>query len=273
MKRWAVITVALYGLLLVALTIPVGLTAAFTYSKEAGWHLEGSVKDLVEVFGHWGYWLWLFVLLAAQGLLLLVPVRLAERRPLSRRRLVVPVVTASFLLANVLFAGVFAVLVGIWGDKASVVVEAPAAQATEFAKRIPPLFNLLQSTGLPTTLGTEEFFSITTVLGFLLALWLAWAFVFYHYAQTDQPDGLIRRATHWLIRASILELLVAVPSHILVRHRNDCCAPIASFWGIVTGISVMLLAFGPGVYFLFVRRIRQRQPKPAPTIDASEADR
>ena len=36
------------------------------------------------------------------------------------------------------------------------------------------------------------------------------------------------------------------------------------FWGIATGISVMLLCFGPGVYFLFVERFGRLKPKAAP---------
>jgi hypothetical protein len=63
----------------------------------------------------------------------------------------------------------------------------------------------------------------------------------------------------WLLRGSILELLIAVPSHVIVRQRDDCCAPFATFWGIVTGISVMLISFGPGVLFLFAARIRRKQ--------------
>jgi hypothetical protein len=38
---------------------------------------------------------------------------------------------------------------------------------------------------------------------------------------------------------------------------------MGTFWGIVTGISVMLLCFGPGVYFLFVERCRRLQAKSA----------
>ena len=36
---------------------------------------------------------------------------------------------------------------------------------------------------------------------------------------------------------------------------------MGTFWGIATGISVMLLCFGPGVFFLFVERFRRLQPK------------
>ena len=65
-------------------------------------------------------------------------------------------------------------------------------------------------------------------------------------------------------------LLIAVPSHILVRQRNDCCAPFATFWAITVGFSVMLLSFGPGVFFLFAKRIRSlkaKNPGNPPLID------
>jgi len=96
----------------------------------------------------------------------------------------------------------------------------------------------------------------------LLAFWLVWAIIFRNFARADDPDSLLKRSTRWLLRGSILELLVAVPSHIITRRRGDCCAPLGTFWGIATGISVMLLCFGPGVFFLFVERFERLKPKP-----------
>ena len=66
---------------------------------------------------------------------------------------------------------------------------------------------------------------------------------------------LTRRRMRWLLAGSILELLAAVPSHVIVRERDDCSAPAGTFFGICCGISVMLLSFGPGVFFLFARRM------------------
>ena len=43
---------------------------------------------------------------------------------------------------------------------------------------------------------------------------------FYRFAKTDDPNTLVKRTTRWLLRGSILELLVAVPSHIIARNRN-----------------------------------------------------
>ena len=91
--------------------------------------------------------------------------------------------------------------------------------------------------------------------------------LFRRFARSDDEISLVKRATRWLLRGSILELLIAVPSHVIVRRRDDCCAPAGTFWGIATGISVMLLCFGPGVFFLFVERMQKLKPK---SLDAEE---
>jgi len=46
---------------------------------------------------------------------------------------------------------------------------------------------------------------------------------------------------------------------VLARHRQDCCAPLATSLGIAAGLTVMLISFGPGVLFLFADRWRRRQ--------------
>jgi hypothetical protein len=42
---------------------------------------------------------------------------------------------------------------------------------------------------------------------------------------------------------------------VIVRRRGDCSAPAATSFGIVTGIAVMLLCFGPSVLFLIKKRL------------------
>jgi hypothetical protein len=103
--------------------------------------------------------------------------------------------------------------------------------------------------------------TLFTIISTVLIFWLVWAFIFRRATKTDEPEALLQRVTRWLLRGSILELIIAVPSHIIVRRRDDCCAPFGTFWGIVTGISVMLLCFGPGVFFLFIERCRKLKPK------------
>jgi hypothetical protein len=236
MKRWAALTVLIYALALLVLTSPVSWIA---FGRWAGtgvsWH------KVVRIYLHWYYWVWLGVLVAGQALLLLLPVRIAQRRLPARRPLIIPVTVTAFFLANLLFAGLVSILCADFKEDGLDV----------FGYYLPFKENQVAPTHFSLELG-----AVLT----LLAFWLVWAVIFRSFAKTDKPDALLQRSTRWLLRGSLLELLVAVPSHIIVRRREDCCAPLGTFWGIVTGISIMLLCFGPGVFFLFVERMRKLRP-------------
>ena len=260
MKRWAIVTVVLYGLLLFLLSVP--LLMLFALEKtgpENAWRWSIGPADALEVFRTWWFWITLGVFALAQGTMLIVPVATAEHRPKARRRLLVPVVTAGFLLANLFFVGLFAVLVAAMGEEgASKVIEWPGDLTARTAGQLPAVSSIITQLGFTPN---ANFFSAVHLIGLVLLFWMLWGLIFHHFAKSDAPATLTQRATRWLLRGSILELLIAVPSHIIVRNRNDCCAPFVTFWGIVTGISVSLLTFGPGVFFLLVARMRKLRPK------------
>ena len=244
MKRWAVLTVLLYTLALLVLTLPVVLVS-FHWGSGSSVNLESAATTYL----NFGYWLWLAVLLAGQALLLLLPINIAERRLPARRPLKIPVIITAFFLANLCFAGIFSILCAIFTDK-----------AFDFYD-LSNLFHVgANQNGSQNNSGNGTVF---TMIFTVIVFWVVWAFVFFRSAKSAGPEALLQRLTRWLLRGSILELLVAVPSHVIVRRRDDCCAPMGTFWGIATGISVMLLCFGPGVFFLFVERCRKLKPKPA----------
>ena len=263
MKRWAIITVTLYALLLLLLTLPILVLGwmrwGLTPEGGNGWMFNASPQKAWELMQHWSYWLWLVVFASAQALLLVVPVKMAERRPASRRPLLVPIVTGAFLLGNMFLGGVLAVVVAFTGDHIDKLYELPVKATEQIIQLIPGLATTLAKWGLMPD-DTQLF--VLHLLGLMSLSWLVWGLIFHHFAKSDEAETLVQRTTRWLLRGSILELLVAVPSHIVTRQREDCCAPMFSFWGIVTGISVMLMSFGPGVLFLFARRMRRKQPKP-----------
>jgi len=244
MKRWAILTVFLYALALILLTVPAVLITFGNWGKN---NSSVGLHEIIQSFYlNWFYWLWLAVLVGGQLLLLLLPINIAERRLPARRPLKIPVIVTAFFLANLLFAGIFSILCAIFVDHA---------------------FDLFDPTQLFKSPAANENNSgsgdavLLTMAITVLFFWLVWAFLFRRATKSDEPDALLKRMKCWLLRGSILELIIAVPSHVIVRRRDDCCAPIGTFWGIATGISVMLLCFGPGVFFLFVERMQKLKPK------------
>ena len=54
--------------------------------------------------------------------------------------------------------------------------------------------------------------------------------------------------------------VLAVPTHIVARYRDYCCAGFMTFIGLTMGVSVMLFAYGPAVFILFVGRWKRLHP-------------
>ena len=165
------------------------------------------------------------VLVLCELALLFVPVRVASRRPVTRRALWIP------LLGSGLLAG----LLGFGGSLAFL----------EFLNHDWPNTEIV----------------LLLVFGTAGALWLGWTLVFWLLSLDRGPEGVALKLHRWLLAGSVLELLVAVPTHVVVRRRSDCCAGVGTGAGICAGIIVMLLAFGPSVAFLYYRRWKQIRPK------------
>ena len=216
MKRWALVVVALYALILVVLTVPVALLAFVPQAK---------AKDIVEAYRYVPYWLWLGVMVLGQAALLVVPVRVASRRPVTRGALWPTILVAGLMMGILVMAAVLAF--------------------EEFFYQAENSGEWLAWTGVAAGAAT----------------WGIWAFVFGRAARTEAPRDLVTRQCRLLFRGSILELLIAVPTHIVARYRGYCCAGFMTFIGLTMGISVMLFAFGPALYFLFAERWRRLHPQ------------
>lgn len=181
-----------------------------------------NAKTVSEIYAEWQYGLLLAVMFVSQYALLRVPVRVRSRRPVTRGALW-PTVLAGGLMAGCLVIGICAAI--IEGAK------------TDFGSGI-----------------------LITCLALGVIVWMVWAVVFYRSGRTD-ASAMVSRQSNLLIKGSVLELLIAVPMHIIVRHRDNCCAGIMTFIGLTAGVSVMLFAFGPAVFFLFVQRWKRLHPE------------
>lgn len=184
-----------------------------------------DAPEILDLYTHWQFWLLCGIITVIQALMLLFPVKTAVEAPKPQRLIWVPVV-ATALLFSILALGVFwSILATIWGDD-----------------------------GLETVLYWPS-------LAFIAVSWLIWSVLFYRFYRNTEPNALTQRLTTWLFRGSILELLVAVPSHIIVRRRGDCSAPGFTWLGIAAGLVVIAIAFGPGLFFLFCKRFDRMKPK------------
>jgi hypothetical protein len=242
MKKWAALTVLIYAAALTAFAVPL-LLACF-----GDWRLPKDaplkLDEAVQVYRGFGFWIWLVILALGEICLLAAPVQTLQ--PISqfksRRPMRTLVVTASFFMANLALAAFVSCLCAVRADHAWDIFAIVGGAWHE-----------------PEKAGAASFVSGMVIV--MLIVWVFWALIFYRSTKKEDSAGCIRRAVNWLLRGSVLELLVAVPSHVIVRRRQDCCAPVGTFWGIATGISVMLLSFGPGVFFLFAERLRRLKPK------------
>jgi len=218
MKHWAFVVVGLYMLILVVLTVPVTVLALTPKAK---------VTDIVEGYGHLPYWLWVGVMGLGQAALLVVPVRVATNRPVARRSLLWPIVTAGLMIGGLAVGAMYSLYEVAMRDKAF-----------------------------------DGWFWWAGI-GSGVVIWAVWAVLFYRTSRAANPSDVISRQCRLMLRGSILELLVAVPTHIVARSRDYCCAGFMTLIGLTLGISVMLFSYGPAVFFLYVDRWRRLHPAPA----------
>jgi hypothetical protein len=147
--------------------------------------------------------------------LMALPVRAIRRRPVRRRTIWVPVICSGLLAAALVFGA---------------------------------------------GLALDEYFKIGNDLfawGLIAAAaitWIGWSVLFAIVAFRRGPASIGMKLHRLLIAGSALELLIAVPTHIVVRRRPECCAGFGTGIGLCLGIGVMLVALGPSVLLLYYRR-------------------
>ena len=84
-----------------------------------------------------------------------------------------------------------------------------------------------------------------------LIVWGGWFVAFRRMAQNRSAPDVLTKVCRALLKGSIAELLIAVPTHIFARNKAYCCAGVMTFIGITFGLSVMLFSFGPAIYYLY----------------------
>lgn len=179
---------------------------------------EVSAQNAAKSYLSWQYWVWLVLMVISQFALLSVPVRSVNRRPVTRGAIWPTILAAGLMIGGLVTAAVFSI--------------------GEFILR--------------TKADNDWILWGGGALGF--ATWGVWAVVFRRAIGVEAPDDVVTRQFRLLLKGSILELLIAVPTHVVARYRDYCCAGIMTFVGLTMGVAVMLFAYGPAVFYLFVER-------------------
>jgi hypothetical protein len=184
-----------------------------------------KLSESFGAFAVWPYWVWLAVMFFSQFALLAVPVRVARRRPVTKSALWPTVLAGGFMVGALLIGASFSIFEFIFGEH-----------------------------GFGNWIGWSA-------IGAGVLTWCIWSVIFFRSSRELEPTDWISRHSRALLKGSILELLVAVPTHIVARYRDYCCAGFMTFFGLTMGVAVMLFSFGPAVFFLYVERWKKLHPR------------
>ena len=146
--------------------------------------------------------------------LVFTPVRIAQRRPIMRGNVWIPVIASGFLAGALVLGAALALMECLKIDESRLI---------------------------PICCGAG-------------AVWIAWAIIVWVMTRSHEPASIAIWFHRTLFAGSVAELLVAVPCHVIVRRRGECCGGILTGMGICIGCVVMVLSIGPSVVFLYYRR-------------------
>jgi hypothetical protein len=190
--------------------------AAVLLVNPSNWWAGGFREGILATYREWPIWVPIIIVLGGQTLLLFLSVDTSQKRLKPRAHILVSCAVGAILTALLTFAVIGSIGVAVRGDK----------------------------------FGEGTFANPFLFLG---VAWVFWGVVFYFFLRDS--SAVVTRVISWLLKGSVLELLIAVPCHVIVRRRHECSAPAVTSFGIVAGIAIMLLSFGPSVLFLYKKRL------------------
>jgi hypothetical protein len=271
MKRWTLLIVVMtFWLLMIGIVVPLTMAAfgpvvvrpvvntmaalifpGYKITAAAPEEIPplGEVLQFLASFGRmyggWFYFVWIPLILGCQLGLLVVPVRAASARVVTRWTLIWPIM-ATGLLMGMLLVGMGYLVLELCATMEMQSVEWIYEPLTGQVVRD------LEGGPIPVTL--HEWGTIGVVVG----TWLTWSLVFFRASRNRDPQNVAASQTRFLIVGSLLELTLAMVVHAISRFRGICCTGFLSYLAIVLGLSILLLSYGPGMFLLLIERLKRR---------------
>jgi hypothetical protein len=220
MRNWGTIVTGFYILIVAGLSPVFGLFALNIGDRPLFEHLDWYLDP-----ANWRYWSGVALLGGGPLVLFVVGVDTSRRRLKPRRHILVSAAAAGLALTLLVVAVIANVIMAIPRDVRSVIEVSDG-----------------------DTLGW-------IILAACLGCWLLWALVLWRMGERLLDPAT--RVYRLLVAGSVLELLIALPSHVIVRQRNECSAPEVTSLGVATGLAILMMSLGPGALFLYRARMRR----------------
>lgn len=159
--------------------------------------------------------------------------------------------------------------VGIWRllVPISIACAAGVLMLVTFAYTVLEIFDRADSEGSIREAGTfdfERFFEDNDYILFgLIIVWLVWIVLAAIVYQRHDHESVLRRLTNCLLAGSWIEFLVALPVDIAIRQRAESCPCATGSWAaLLVSIPIIIFAFGPAMFLLYLREIELGRDSP-----------
>ncbi len=235
MRKWGVLVTAFYALVVIML-LSYGMVLLAEVGDTIDFSFENQMEEVLLIA-----LIPTAVLVCGQILLMFLSVDTSWRRLKPQRHARVTAGLVGLMVTVLAFATFFAIAMAHSGDNLDIPIP---------DEIIPE--------------GSE----LLVFLASIAVIWGFWGVVFYTFSK--RVSNVVDSAVSWLIKGSVLELLIAVPCHMIVRQREWCCAQYVSAYGIAAGIAIMLMAFGPSAAFLYQRKLAEYKNRPSEATPDSD---
>ena len=181
----------------------------------------------------WVTHIWTLMLIGGQVLLLFLSVDTSWQRRNPEGHSVLAITVTAMLAALLSFSVIWSLVVGFLGEEG---------------------FDYLLDITETISIGSADWLPTTGLVAWWMGLWAIWATVFCAYYETRSLH--IEKVISWVLKGSILVLLIAVSAHVVIlQNDNNGASPLATAFCIVTGLAIMLMCFGPRILSLHKSRV------------------
>ena len=106
-------------------------------------------------------------------------------------------------------------------------------------------------------MSAESYWPSICVWGAMLIIWGIWTWIFFVYWKQGDRYTQLGKMIRGLVAGSVLETVIAVPVHVWAARQRECYCCRGTYTTLILAATVLIWAFGPGIFLLFLREKRR----------------